>query len=186
MGSPRRIKVINLGEWLIPIERQNWCIFFIADNSNTLVYPPKMFSDGSEKSFIPKCKQSYPWITHNFRKDVVLCSCANVENRNYFDLSTKQEPASISMGFSNGKKATKIFKYMKKVIVTSKLYKWKLWLLPFNQFMSNLTRILENSCFLSQQGYTMLGGNDNGNFIQLLTTVARYNSRIYKWLEKRR
>ena len=82
-----------------------------------------MFSDGSEKSFIPKCKQSYPWITHNFHKDVVLCSCANVENRNYFGLSTKQEPASISMGFSNGKKVTKIFKYMKKVIVTTKLYK---------------------------------------------------------------
>ena len=32
----------------------------------------------------------------------------------------------------------------------------------------------------------MLGGNDNGNFIQLLTTVARYNSRIYKWLEKKK
>ena len=83
-----------------------------------------MFSDGSKKSFIPKCKESYPWITHNFHKDVVLCSyCYNVENRIYFGLSTKQEPGSISKGISNGTKATKIFKYMKRVIVTTKLYK---------------------------------------------------------------
>ena len=65
-----------------------------------------MYSYGSERSFQPKWKQLYPWIGYNFDKDVVLCSyCAETEKRNYFGLSTKREPAFISKGFSNWKKA---------------------------------------------------------------------------------
>ena len=69
-----------------------------------------MYSDGSERSFQPKWKQLYPWITYNFDKDVVLCSsCAEAEKWNYFGLSTKREPAFISKGFSNWKKALEKF-----------------------------------------------------------------------------
>ena len=31
----------------------------------------------------------------------------------------------------------------------------------------------------------MLGVSNNGNFIQLLLSEARYDSRICKWLEKK-
>ena len=31
----------------------------------------------------------------------------------------------------------------------------------------------------------MLGDSNNGNFIQFLLSEARYDSRIYKWLEKK-
>ena len=46
-------------------------------------------------------------------------------------------------------------------------------------------KILENLRFLSRQGLLLLGDNNNGNFIQLLLSEARYDSRIYKWLEKK-
>ena len=39
--------------------------------------------------------------------------------------------------------------------------------------------------FLCRQGLPMLGYSNNGNFIQLLLSEARYGSRIYKWLEKK-
>ena len=69
-----------------------------------------MYSDGSERSFQPKWKQSYLWIAYNFDKDVVLCSyCAEAEKWNYSGLSTKREPAFISKGFSNCKKALEKF-----------------------------------------------------------------------------
>ena len=69
-----------------------------------------MYSDGSERYFQPKWKQLYPWIAYNFDKDVVLYSyCAEAENRNYFGLSTRREPAFISKGFSNWKKAPEKF-----------------------------------------------------------------------------
>ena len=73
-----------------------------------------MYSDGSERSFLPKWKQLYPWIMYNFYKDVVLCSyCAAVEKRNYFGLSTKREPAFNSKEFSNWKKAIEKFEIHK-------------------------------------------------------------------------
>ena len=31
----------------------------------------------------------------------------------------------------------------------------------------------------------MLGDSNNGNFVQLLLSEARYDSRIYKWLDKK-
>ena len=46
-------------------------------------------------------------------------------------------------------------------------------------------KILENLRFLCRQGLPMLGDSNNGNFIQLLLSEARYGSRIYKWLEKK-
>ena len=87
--------------------------FFIVNNPDTSVYPKKMYSDGSERSFQPKWKQLYPWIAYNFDKDVVLCSyCAEAKKRNYFDLSTKREPAFIFKGFSNWKKALEKFQIL--------------------------------------------------------------------------
>ena len=69
-----------------------------------------MYSDGSESSFLPKSKQLYQWIAYNFDKDMVLCSyCNETEKRSYFGLSTKQEPAFISKGFSNWKKVIEKF-----------------------------------------------------------------------------
>ena len=46
-------------------------------------------------------------------------------------------------------------------------------------------KILENLRFLSRQGLLLLGDNNNGNFIQLLLSEVRHDSRIYKWLEKK-
>ena len=69
-----------------------------------------MYSDGSESSFLPKSKQLYQWIAYNFDKDMVHCSyCNETEKRSYFGLSTKQEPAFISKGFSNWKKVIEKF-----------------------------------------------------------------------------
>ena len=45
-------------------------------------------------------------------------------------------------------------------------------------------KILENLRFLSRQGLPMLGDSNNGNLIQVKLSEARYDSRIYKWLEK--
>ena len=46
-------------------------------------------------------------------------------------------------------------------------------------------KILENLRFLSRQRLPLLGDNNNGNFIQLLLSQARYDLRIYQWLEKK-
>ena len=46
-------------------------------------------------------------------------------------------------------------------------------------------KILENLRFLSRQRLPLLGDNNNGNFIQLLLSQARYDPRIYQWLEKK-
>ena len=69
-----------------------------------------MYSVGSERSFQTKWKQLYSWIAYNISKDVVLCSYrAEAEKPNYFGLLTKREPAFISKGFSNWKKALEKF-----------------------------------------------------------------------------
>ena len=39
--------------------------------------------------------------------------------------------------------------------------------------------------FLFRQGLPMLGDSNNGNFTQLLLSETRYDSPIYKWLEKK-
>ena len=46
-------------------------------------------------------------------------------------------------------------------------------------------KILENLRFLSRQRLPLLGDKNNGNFIQLLLSQARYDPRIYQWLEKK-
>ena len=45
--------------------------------------------------------------------------------------------------------------------------------------------ILEKLRFLSRQGLPMLGDSNNRNFVHFLLSEASYDSRIYKWLEKK-
>ena len=111
-GNNENSKFVQIRSFSIWMKASQYLryIFFIVNNPDTSVYPKKMYSDGSEKSFQPKWKQLYPWIAYNFDKDLVLCSyCAEAEKRNYFGLSTKREPAFISKGFSNWKKALEKF-----------------------------------------------------------------------------
>ena len=130
-----------------------------------------MYSVGSERSFQTKWKQLYPWIAYNINKDVVLCSYrAEAEKRNYFGLLTKREPAFISKGFSNWKKALEKFqihegndchneaKQMKILAATTE---------PIDEQSNNkladqkrnntqiFLKILENLGFLSRQGLPM-------------------------------
>ena len=88
---------------------------------------------------------------------------------------------------------------MKEVIVTMKQNKWSFssHTEPIDEQSNNklayqkrnnrliFLKILENLRFLSRQGLPMLGGSNNGNFMQLLLFEARYSSGIYKWLEKK-
>ena len=159
-----------------------------------------MYSDGSERSFQPKWKQLYSWIAYNFDKDVVLCSyCAEAEKRNYFGLSTKREPAFISKGFSNWKKALEKFQIHEGSDCHNEAEQMKILAATTepideqsNTKLADLKRnnrqiflkILEKFRFLTRQGLPMLGDSNNGNFIQLLLSEARYDSRIYKWSEK--
>ena len=151
--------------------------FFIVNNPDTSVYPKKMYSDGSERSFLPKWKQLYPWITYNFDKDVVLCSsCAEAEKWNYFGLTTKREPAFISKGFSNWKKALEKFqihqgsdchneaKQMKILAATTEPTDEQSKTKLADQKRNNrqiLLKILENLRFLSRQGLIMLDDSNN-------------------------
>ena len=131
----------------------------------------------------------------------MLCSyCAEAEKRNYFGLSTKREPAFISKGFSNGKKALEKFqihegsdchneaKQMRILAATTESIDEESNSKLADQKRNNrqiFLKILENLRFLSRQGLPMLGDSNNGNFIQLLLSEARYDSRIYKWLQKK-
>ena len=160
-----------------------------------------MYSDDSERSFQPKRKQLYPWTAYSFDKDVVLYSyCAEAEKRNYFGLSTKREPAFISKGFSNCKNALEKFQIHKGSDCHNEAKQMKILaaiIEPIDeQSYSKLAdqkrnnrqiflKILENLRFLSRQGLPMLGDSNNGNFTELLLSEARYDSRIYKLLEKK-
>ena len=175
--------------------------FFIVNNPDTSVYPEKMYSDGSERYFQPKWKQLYPWIAYNFNKDLVLCSYyAEAEKRNYFGLSTKREPAFISKRFSNWKKALEKFQILEGSDCHNEVKQMKILAATTepideqcNSKLADQKRNIDKfflkfwkTCvFLSRQGLPMLGDSNNGNFIQLLLSEARYGSRIYKWLEKK-
>ena len=99
-----------------------------------------MHSDGSERSFQLKWKKLYPWIVYNFDKDVVLCSyCDEAEKRNYFGLSKKREPAFISKGFSNWKKALEKFQIHEGSDCHNETKQMKILPVTLNQLINNLT-----------------------------------------------
>ena len=132
---------------------------------------------------------------------MLLCNyCAEAEKWNYFGLSTKREPASISKGFSNWKEALGKFqihegsdchneaKQMKVLAATNEPIDEQSNTKLADQKKNNrqvFLKILENLCFLSRQELPMLDDSNNGNFIQLLLSEARYDTAIYKWLEKK-
>ena len=131
----------------------------------------------------------------------MLCSyCAEAEKRNYFGLSTKREPAFISKGFSDWKKAFEKFqidegsdchneaKQMKILAATAEPIDEQSDSKLADQKRNNrqiFLKILEKLRFLSRQGLPMLGDSNNRNFIHFLLSEASYDSRIYKWLEKK-
>ena len=131
----------------------------------------------------------------------MLCSyCAEAEKRNYFGLSTKREPAFISKGFSDWKKAFEKFqidegsdchneaKQMKILAATAEPIDEQSDSKLADQKRNNrqiFLKILEKLRFLSRQGLPMLGDSNNRNFIHFSLSEASYDSRIYKWLEKK-
>ena len=131
----------------------------------------------------------------------MLCSyCAEAEKRNYFGLLTKREPAFISKGFSDWKKAFEKFqidegsdchneaKQMKILAATTEPIDEQSDSKLADQKRNNrqiFLKILEKLRFLSRQGLPMLGDSNNRNFIHFLLSEASYDSRIYKWLEKK-
>ena len=119
----------------------------------------------------------------------MLCSyCAEAEKRNYFGLSTKREPAFISKGFSDWKKAFEKFqidegsdchneaKQIKILAATTE---------PIDELSNSKSadqkrnirqislKILEKLCFLSRQGLPMLGDSNNRKFIHFLLSEAK-------------
>ena len=119
----------------------------------------------------------------------MLCSyCAEAEKRNYFGLSTKREPAFISKGFSDWKKAFEKFqidegsdchneaKQIKILAATTE---------PIDELSNSKSadqkrnnrqislKILEKLRFLSRQGLPMLGDSNNRKFIHFLLSEAK-------------
>ena len=131
----------------------------------------------------------------------MLCSyCAEAEKRNYFGLSTKRDPAFISKGFFDWKKAFEKFqidegsdchnepKQMKILAATTEPIDEQSNSKLADQKRNNrqiFLIILEKLRFLSGQGLPMLGDSNNRNFIHFLLSEASYDSRIYKRLERK-
>ena len=51
-----------------PVNCFSFCTKTIVTNCDTSVYPKEIYSIGSERSFVPKWKQLYPWLVYNFEK----------------------------------------------------------------------------------------------------------------------
>ena len=119
----------------------------------------------------------------------MLCSyCAEAEKRNYFGLSTKREPAFISKGFSDWKKAFEKFqidegsdchnegKQIKILAATTEPIDEQSNSKLADQKRNNrqiFLKILEKLRFLSRQGLPMLGDSNNRKFIHFLLSEAK-------------
>ena len=119
----------------------------------------------------------------------MLCSyCAEAEKRNYFGLSTKREPAFISKGFSDWKKAFEKFqidegsechneaKQIKTLAATTEPIDEQSNSKLADQKRNNrqiFLKILEKLRFLSRQGLPMLGDSNNRKFIHFLLSEAK-------------
>lgn len=166
------------------------------------IYPKRKFGK-RERSFNPTWYKIFPWLHYCTEKDFVLChTCMTQHKQGNIKLSTKLEMAFIETGFTNWKKAIEKFKdhedsscHREAINVSEiaernanlpEMFDSKLTYEKFDNRQAFL-EILESIRYLGRQGLPLRGHDDSqGNFMQLMMSKARNNSKLRAWLEKKK
>lgn len=168
---------------------------------SNMVFPKTIFGK-KERSFNASWFAKFPWIHYDIQKDSVFCyTCMTACTKGHKTVSNNRDPAFMTRGFRNWKKAGERFlehqnsichkdyeKFVEfdeaKTDIEEQLYELKAKEKAENRQI--LLTILRNVQYLGRQGLAFRGNKNEGNFEQLLKLSAKIDPRIVKWLEKKR
>lgn len=176
--------------------------FSITKNQPKNITFPKTLFGNKERSFNTSWYFKFPWIHYDVTSDAVFCfTCMKAHKKGYKTLSANVDPAFLTRGFRNWKKAGERFLEHENSVchkefnsllefqetnidIEEQLSEQKLAEKAVNRQM--FLTILRNIQFLGRQGLAFRGNSDEGNFDQLLKLSAKVDPRLSKWLERKR